>query len=187
MAGKLPSDVATLIQSVLAPKATPESLIQGFLMDQRSDESTWSRRNKRVSHMMLPGPARDEMGCLVVAIDVSASISIAALRTFGGMLQLLIDTVQAEEIHVITCNTKITGCRTYQRNEEINLDFYGSGGTAFSPVFEHIAQAGWQPAGLIYLTDLDSHDTPPDPGYPVCWATYDSRRRAPFGLEVKID
>ena len=65
----------------------------------------------------------------------------------------------------------------------------GGGGTAFTPVFEWVAEnLDEEPACLIYLTDLESYDTPDDPGYPVLWAAVEtSRKDGPFGRTVKID
>ena len=186
-AGNLPADLKELIEGILKPKASASDLVREFFTDQKSQEPTWSRRNRRIQHINLPGCERDSLGSLVVAVDCSGSISMAALKTFNGMIESIANDLQVQEIHVVTCNTAIKSVKTFYSGEEIKIDVMPCGGTAFAPVFEHVEQAGWNPVGLIYLTDLDCYDTPPEPSYPVCWATYDSRRPAPFGYQVKID
>jgi predicted metal-dependent peptidase len=62
----------------------------------------------------------------------------------------------------------------------------GGGLTRFAPVFEWVAEEGYHPTFLLYMTDLDG-PVPEDPGYPVIWLAIDTLfPTPPFGRRIDL-
>ena len=67
----------------------------------------------------------------------------------------------------------------------MHVEPHGGGGTAFSPLWQHIAEQQIDPVCAVVLTDLVCHDFGDAPDYPVLWvSTY--RDEAPFGEVVMM-
>ena len=62
------------------------------------------------------------------------------------------------------------------------------GGTAFEPVFDHVAQHGIDASALLYFTDLYGSFPKLPPHYPVLWLNYaDPSNKAPFGQTLNVN
>ncbi len=187
-AGKLPAGIKCTVTEAINAKADWRALLRRFMTDQLKTRSTWSKRNKRFSDVYLPGRIADGMGCLVVAVDTSGSISQAVLNRFSAEISAICEDVEPAQVHVVYCDAKVNRVDTFESGEPVKLSACGGGGTRFSPVFERVAAENWTPAALVYLTDLDCSDYPNDPGYPVLWAGYGAEgRTAPVGETIHID
>jgi predicted metal-dependent peptidase len=88
---------------------------------------------------------------------------------------------------VIYCDFRVTRVKSFSPDDsEITLGAHGGGGTAFQPVFDHVAAQGDAPAALIYFTDLEG-PKPQQPEYPVLWVTTEaSALNGPFGETVRL-
>lgn len=187
-AGKLPAGIKRVVSEVLLGKADWKALLRRFMTDQIKTRSSWSVPNKRFPDIYLPGKVKDGMGALVVAVDTSGSITQQVLDRFGAEVSAIAQDVEPAQVHVIYCDAQVNHVDTFELGEPVKLSAHGGGGTRFSPVFARVASEGWQPAALVYLTDLDCHDYPKDPGYPVLWAAYNGEgRTAPVGETIHID
>lgn len=188
-AGKLPAGIARIVEQSLTPRADWKSLLRRFMTDQVRRTPTWSKPNKRFyPGQYLPGVNKDGMGPIVVGVDTSGSIDAQTLAVFAVEIQTIAQDVEPSAIHVVYCDAAVAGVETYEASDDIRLKPLGGGGTMFSPVFERVAQEGWQPACLIYLTDLYCSDFPTSAPYPVLWAVYGGNEaKAPMGETVRID
>lgn len=186
-AGKLPAGIKRTVSAAVVPKADWRALLRRFMTDQIKTRSTWSKRNKRFPDIYLPGRTRDGMGALVVAVDTSGSVNQAMLDRFAAEISAISADVEPACVHVVYCDAQVNRVDTYEHGETVKLTACGGGGTRFSPVFARVESEGWQPAALVYLTDLICSDYPPEPAYPVLWACYGSQRVAPMGETVAID
>ena len=186
-AGKMPAGLKAQIQKALASKADWATLLKRFMHDQVKTRCTWNKRNKRFPDIFLPGRLHEGMGSLVIAVDTSGSIDQGVLNRFAAEISQIIRDVEPEQTHVVYCDTKVNHIDTFNAGEDIRINAVGRGGTAFSPVFERVESEGWQPAALIYLTDLDCDDYPKEPAYPVLWAAYGTQANAPVGETIHIE
>jgi len=187
-AGKLPGGIKRVVEAALVPKADWRALLRRFMTDQIKTRSTWSARNKRFPDVYLPGRTRDGMGPLVIGIDTSGSISQAVLDRFAAEVSAIVADVEPAAVHVVYCDAVVNHVETFEHGQDVKLAAHGGGGTRFSPVFERVYVEGWQPAALVYLTDLACSDWPVEPSYPVLWASYDARGAvAPLGETIAID
>jgi predicted metal-dependent peptidase len=133
-------------------------------------------------------------GEIVVAIDTSGSIDSEMLAQFGGELQAIVDEVRPRQTRVLYCDTRVTSCQEYEPGETIELSVKGRGGTAFTPVFDHVSEnMDDLPKCLVFLTDLLCHDYPDEPEYPTLWVATDRywieypECQPPFGDVIQLE
>src|SRR5947209_6324228 len=134
------------------------------------DDYTWSRLNPRYlpAGFSLPSLSASRALDVVVAIDTSGSIDESVLGFMAGVCEDLLAAFPQILLRVVYCDSAV------RSNEELTIHdcplvlrkAMGGGLTRFDPVFDWVAAEGWQPAVLLYLTDLMG-PTPKDPGYPV--------------------
>jgi predicted metal-dependent peptidase len=61
----------------------------------------------------------------------------------------------------------------------------GTGGTAFSPIFQFLEDNDINPVATVVLTDLCCDDFGPAPSYPTLWVS-NYADKAPWGEVVKM-
>lgn len=173
-AGKMPLGVSRGLSKANESKADWRALLHRFVSATMPYDYSWSRPNRRFigEGLYLPGIRKENMGEFVVAIDTSGSVTPKMLEQFAGEIQEIMSSCAPEKITVIYCDSRVNGVAEFTQNDSIELEMKGGGGTAFNPVFEAVAAMEVQPKALVYLTDLDSYDSPVEPSeYPVLWVT----------------
>lgn len=185
-AGKIPSDVAKLIDTLNHVPRNWKQDIQRFVA--RSSEilieSSRKKRNRRYG-LLYPGYKTFPKLHLMVAIDTSGSVYVAdVMNQFGAEIEKLHN--MEIEITVVECDADIHAVYKFDPKREIK--FRGGGGTAFGPVFKEAVNH--EIDGLIYLTDGENYDRDgvKKPNFPVLWALLPNCRK-PFewGSETKIE
>lgn len=155
-------------------------------------DTSWSRPNKRHlwRGMYLPGNVSETTPPLAIAIDTSGSVDQPMLDEFAQHIAAIADEFKPRAIHVIYCDSAVRHTQTFEQGDDIKLEARGGLGTAFAPVFDHLADADNADtyadiAALIYITDLQGDTNLAEPDYPVLWATPSYYRdREPFGERV---
>ena len=153
-------------------------LLVRFMREQREQDYTWSRPNRRYidSGIYMPSLERQHEGAgkVVFAIDTSGSMSSPMLRQVWGEIREAVKQVKPENVIVIQCDSMIKSVKEYdvwEMPEELHA--LGRGGTEFNPVFRYVEEEMAEPPEcLIYFTDLEVHPSDyPDasPFYPVLW------------------
>jgi predicted metal-dependent peptidase len=153
------------------------------------DISTWSRPNRRYiqSGIYMPGRIRTGSGCVVFVLDTSGSILASDLKRYAGAATRLIEETEPSDLIIVQCDSSVKHVQYLQTGETIDaIQLYGRGGTRFIPAFDWIRD-NVDADAIIYATDLDSFDTPQDPGIPTIWLTTNNRRRVPFGEKIYLD
>lgn len=187
--GRMPGSLKEEINEVLRTKQDWRSLLRRYVQEVARNDYSWTRPNVRYIQGGLYLPALHSVQCgkLTIAVDTSGSIDTVLLGQFAGEIQAIADELQPSSIEVIYCDTKVHRSETFAQGDVISMNAVGRGGTAFGPVFDHVAESGEIPACLIYLTDLDGSMPDATPEYPVIWAVYGSSDIAPFGDTVRCD
>lgn len=194
MAGKLPGGLHDLIRASHESRVDWIAELAQFIVNSTVTDVAWRSPNRRFvgRGMYLPGPYRENVGPIVVAVDTSASLSREMLNAFATELSGILHTTQPEEMIVLYCDTQINGIERFTPNDSIvELKMLGRGGTDLNPPFAWVADgiasgSEQQPVALIYLTDLEAA-YPTDPGYPVLWVTPESITSVgPFGSTIRI-
>ena len=132
-------------------------LLRRWMTERAKTLRSFVRPNRRYSggDIIMPSLVSNGMGPLVVGVDTSYSISRDELESFFAELRLLVEEVEPSKVHVVYCHTAVWHHDTFEQGEPIEIpDEIRCGGTRFSPVFNLVEREGWDPAGVIYFTDL---------------------------------
>lgn len=192
-AGKLPAGAHIALKDSSHQPQDWRQITREFITHTFASDCSWSHPNRRYvsSGLYLPGVVKENRGEMVIVLDSSGS-TLPILSPFAAETSALISEVRPEKVVVICCDAKVHDSQEFYPGDEVKLTAKGGGGTAFQPAFnwinERIESGELNPRCVIYLTDLDSFDTPSEPSYPVLWVSPNFvTRKAPFGREVKID
>lgn len=190
-AGTLDADLERLIKSTRESMVDWREALKHIIEQTMPSDRAWSRPDRRFSSsgMILPGVVKENTPKLVVAADISGSMSQSTLELGLSELTGLNYELRPAEIVLITCDTRIQSVETFTPDDgELTISTRGGGGTRFAPVFDYIEAMDEPPAALIFFTDLMNSDTIlTEPSYPVLWLTDDTTREVgKFGETVRI-
>jgi len=149
---------------------------------------TYNPPDKRVLPYEIYLPSLHSYGFsnLVIAVDTSGSISKDQLTQFASEIKNISYLVQ--EAFIITCDAKIQETVEIQQCESFfnKIDFKGSGGTDFRPIFEFIEKKRLYPDLLIFLTDGEARYPQKNHyRYPVLWVLT-KEHKVPWGYTLVI-
>jgi predicted metal-dependent peptidase len=126
---------------------------------------------------------------LVLALDISGSVTYADFRAFVGEIDALKGQIHAR-VTLLGCDVALApgGPWRFESWEPIAVpaDLVGGGGTRFTPVFEWVEEQGARPDALLYFTDALGEFPPAPPGYPVLWLVKGSAP-VPWGERVQLN
>jgi predicted metal-dependent peptidase len=187
MAGKLSAGIARLVDEILRPKVDWRDVLQRFIVKVRTDQRTFARPNRRFASqgLYLPSVSGEALGPIVVAVDCSGSITADVLSQFAAEIRAIHEDGRPRELHVVYFDASVSHHDTFGPDDTVNIEAHGGGGTAFSPIFQHIDERGIEPVACVVLTDLYCADFGPCPGYPVLWVS-NGASEAPWGEVVMM-
>jgi predicted metal-dependent peptidase len=172
--GSVPAHVEALVDGLVNPTVSWEEMLRQYMTKISRDDFSWRRPDRRFvsGGLYLPSAYSEQVGDVVIAIDVSGSINKPLLETFLSEVQNILEEVAFDSVIVLQCNTVITSVNQYFPGEDIDPKVVGRGGTRFQPVFDWVEEYNITPDVLLYFTDLRllKRFAPKDPGYPVVWA-----------------
>ena len=191
MRGKLPAGIEDMVDKVINPEQNWRQIIRSAFSTAKKTDWTFRRPNKRYAHqgIVLPTPYGystsvewwgDSSGSIsptAFAIGLGAAVQIA------NQFRITINAgVFDADVHLFEKNV---------RSSDIlkRVKFVGRGGTAFEPVFEHIANGKRKPDAVVIWTDGYGSFPTKRPPYQVIWAMPDTSKevQVPFGQRVFID
>ena len=139
----------------------------------------------------LPGRADDKILKIVVAVDTSASVSDREISDiFTEIFAIL--AKRKHDITVIECDAKVQQVYKAKTVRDLRTKLKGRGGTAFTPVIEHINNDRYyRDALLIYFTDGYGEDVIPRPRtYRNIWVILGDTDRLslsePYGAKIAM-
>lgn len=157
-AGELPAGVQRLIRDVTDPVMPWRELIQTNLTSAIRTDYSWMRPSRRGWHMdaVMPGMTPGEEIDVVVAIDMSGSISNKQAQAFLGEISGMMEAFDGYKVHVFCFDTEIYNPQDFTSENMDTIDGYepqGGGGTDFDAIFEYLKHEGNVPKRLIVFTD----------------------------------
>jgi len=192
-AGTLPGNLKRIIEELLpVEKLDWRDLTRDMSRDAKSRASrSWSRVNRRNNGHdggpILPGYADDNIYNLVIAFDVSGSVSEDMLRDMKSEVAALIDQDLITQATLIAVDTKPSDIEVVTNSDGVlNWHPHGGGGTDFRSAMKLIKEQYGNSVGLLFLTDLETMSFGEEPPFPVVWVNFAPRnqRKAPFGRTV---
>ena len=188
--GKLPAHVAQYVTDLTTPTVDWRDELARFLGKGSDHRSDWNRPDKKwlKRGIFQPRRVREGTGHVVIAIDTSASVSAKEYKALMAEAKSICLDVDAEEVTVIYCDTRIAHVDSFDDPSEIterDLGRYGGGGTNFDPPFQYVYENEIDVDSFIYLTDLEAR-MPEEPDYPVLWVST-TKLEADFGKTIHIN
>jgi predicted metal-dependent peptidase len=157
-AGSLPLGVERLIKQHTNPVMPWRELIQTNLTSAIRTDFSWMRPSRRSWHMdaIMPGMTPGEEIDVVVAIDMSGSISNKQAQAFLGEIGGMMESFDGYKVHVFCFDTDIYNPQDFNSESMDTIDAYepmGGGGTDFDAIFDYLKKVGNVPKRLICFTD----------------------------------
>jgi predicted metal-dependent peptidase len=157
-AGQLPAGVERLIRQHTNPVMPWRELIQSNLTSAIRTDFSWMRPSRRSWHMdaIMPGMTPGEEIDVVVAIDMSGSISNKQAQAFLGEIGGMMESFDGYKVHVFCFDTDIYNPQDFNSESMDTIDAYepmGGGGTDFDAIFDYLKKVGNVPKRLICFTD----------------------------------
>lgn len=182
-AGTLSDSMARYVGEELTPKVRWQDRLRDFFTRRSAIETSWARPSRRGMAQGLLRPGKDGMGMddIMIAVDLSGSVSPAELQEFLTELRAIKVDCQPYMTHVVYFASEVTKYESFAQDDELDLRPNGTGGTAFSPIFRYAREHDIEPAACVVLTDLYCGDYGPAPGYPVLWTSTGAPGPTPFG------
>ena len=157
-AGKLPAGVKRLLDDITDPKMPWRELIQTNLTSLIKSDYSFSRPNRRGWHMdaIMPGSIPGEEIDVVVALDMSGSISDKQAQMFLGEVSGMMQMFDGYKIHVFCFDTSVHNPQSFSSDNLDTMSEYepmGGGGTDFTSIFDYLKERGEDTKRLIVFTD----------------------------------
>ena len=176
----------------------------------RTREANWCRPSTLtlagITPLFLPNlKYRKDYERVVIAIDLSGSCWSSQVCSAFAAHVLKIQSQMNCEITVVTFDSVIKDVVVYEtrntrnfKEQLLNTQFHGGGGTVFSQLFEPVwidhtgKRHAIAPKSMVILTDLDGIYPEKAPRFPVLWARpkgFGHRKvgDVPFGQVIEID
>jgi predicted metal-dependent peptidase len=193
-AGSLPLGVERLIKQHTNPVMPWRELIQTNLTSAIRADYSWMRPSRRGWHMdaIMPGMNPGEEIDVVVAIDMSGSISNKQAQQFLGEIGGMMDSFDGYKVHVFCFDTETYNPKDFSSENMDLIDEYepmGGGGTDFDCIFTYLKDVGNVPKRLIVFTDGYPYGSWGDSDYcDTTWIIHgDKNPNPPFGTYAIYD
>jgi predicted metal-dependent peptidase len=157
-AGNTPAGIRRLIQAFTAPKMRWQDLLRIQLESSLKNNYSFMRPSRKAWHTgaVLPGMLPAEQLDVVVAIDMSGSISNEMALDFLSEVKGMMELYNSYTIHVYCFDTEIYNPVTFSDDYGEDITTYepmGGGGTDFDCCFEYMKREDINPKQFIMFTD----------------------------------
>lgn len=185
--GMMPGNIERLIREMVPQERIDwKDIIRDMSRDAKDKITrTWSRRNRR-QEIHMPGYGNDNIFRLVIALDVSGSVSESMLRDMCSECASLLDQDLITHVEMYAVDTRITDRLSATDSETIqNWKPRGGGGTDFSSAMDEIGRES-DCIGMVFLTDMYTSSFGKEPNFPCVWVNWvkGSDVKAPYGRTV---
>jgi len=188
LAGRLPAGVTRSLEGAKSARVDWREVLRRAWSETVSTDYSWMPPNRRHiwAGLYLPGVRCEGAGEIAIAVDCSGSINARQLGLFEAEVRSILEGQRPSRVHVLYFDTEVHKADLYEAGQPIALTPVGGGGTNFAPCFRWLDERGIVPQTLVFLTDLCGAFPKDAPGYPVLWASTESRR-APFGQVIPME
>lgn len=137
-AGSIPQDIRRAVDAIRNPKLPWTVVLEQYMSERIQDEYSWNKRNRRFSHVYLPGLDSEGMGEVRCYVDASGSVSnhelaleVAEMCYIKEVANPLLMTLRA-----FACS--LGRVQQFDRDQEIQFDVDTGGGTSFGPIYDDL-------------------------------------------------
>jgi len=187
-AGNLSESMARFVGEELTPRVRWQDRLRDFFTRRAATDLSWARPSRRGLSQGILRPGKDGVGMddIMIAVDLSGSVSPDELQEFLTELRAIKVDCAPQNTHVLYFASQVTKYESFSQDEELDLHPNGTGGTAFSPIFRYAREHDIEPVACVVLTDLYCSDYGPVPEYPVLWTSTGAAGPTPFGEVIML-
>lgn len=187
-AGKLSATMARMVDFLLQPQLPWRMLLARYLCTVARDDYSYTRPSSRRGDPAIFPSLRSTQTNLVVALDVSGSVSEKEMTAFLTEVDAIKGQLNAQ-ITLLACDSAVTEDSPWvvEPWEQLTLpkSFKGGGGTDFVPVFDWVAN-NRAPDLLLYFTDAQGVFPNTPPSHPVIWLVK-GQGSVPWGQRIQLN
>jgi predicted metal-dependent peptidase len=169
-AGNIPDSIASILDSLNKQgKVSWKQQLRNIIASARivNTKPTRQRVNRRFE---LEQPGRKKIKKLIVGVclDSSGSVSDEAYSSFmTEVYHLSKQTTATYVVHADCSVQQVDKIKNGKAKQELLQQRHGGGGTAYQPAISECMKRKCDV--IIYFGDMDSADTPKNPGVPFIW------------------
>ena len=193
-AGNVPAGIRRLIQQFTAPKMRWQDLLQVQLESSLKNNYSFMRPSRKSWHTgaVLPGMLPAENLDIVIALDMSGSITEEMIKDFLGEVKGMMDMYTTYNIHVFCFDTDVYNPVTFTEDNGEDIHDYepmGGGGTDFEVCWKYMQDNGIEPKQFIMFTDGFPYSSWGDENYcDTIFVIHGSPQlEAPFGITAHYE
>jgi len=186
-AGQSSTDQDRMLEDLKKAQQDWKEELRRFIIRNNKSDASWARPNRRLINqgLYLPSLHSEAMGELVVAVDLSGSVT-EWIADFCAELAAIKEETKPSKLTVLYFTDRVVKADTFNEDEELVIKPCGSGGTDFRPLFAYIENHDLNPDCTIVLTDLIASSPKDAPLYPVLWAATDRSQKEPWGERIDL-
>jgi len=157
-AGNTPAGIRRLIQQFTAPKMRWQDILRIQLESSLKSNYSFMRPSRKSWHTgaILPGMLPAEHLDVVIALDVSGSISEDMIRDFLSEVKGMMEMYTTYSIMVFSFDTEVYNPVVFTEDNGEDICDYepmGGGGTDFDVCYTYMKEQGIEPKQFIMFTD----------------------------------
>ena len=188
-AGNVPVIVQEQLAKFLEPIIPWEVELMQFCTDLLHSDYSWAKPSRRSQEIYLPSLYWDEgrLEHLIYYLDVSGSCSNHDVLRFNSEVKYIKEVLNPKRLTLVQFTTCIVHEHTFEEHDLFEETIrYGSGGTSFHEVREHMLKH--RPTAAIVFSDMDCAPMKPlDFDVPTLWvAVRAAGKQVPFGRIIHI-
>ena len=158
-AGNTPAMIKRMINELSDSKMSWRQILRQQVQSTIKHDYTFMRPNRKGWHMnaVLPGMNYDETIDIVVALDMSGSISNAQANDFLSEIRGIMDEYRDFKVKVMCFDTRVYNEQDFYGQGGDDISSYvpeGGGGTSFECVWDYLKQNEIVPKKLLMFTDM---------------------------------
>ena len=188
MKGKLPGALQKFAESAIAVKTPWYDILERYMVERIKNDTSWAKPNRRYTPDFYM-PITDGIGAMgevVIQVDVSGSVSRQEIRHYNGHLKRIVEQCNPSKVHVIYTDTHVLKHETFDKPEDLEIQFHSGGGTDMREGFKFLHAQGITPEVVITLTDGFT-PFPEQLDVPAIWCISHKENKAPVGENVYFE
>ena len=188
MRGKLPGVLQKFASDTIETRTPWYDILERYMTDRVAIDNSWARPNRRYAPDFYM-PTRDSegsMGEVVIQVDISGSVSPQEIKHYNGHMKRIVEQCRPAKVHVIYTDTEVQRHETFEKPEDMVIEYYSGGGTDMTAGLDFIKKEGIEPAVFVTLTDGYTPWPDAEPDVPTVWCI-STTMESPVGTNVHFD
>ena len=151
--GQMPAELVEIVDEYFSPQIPWETLLRRFATQYTRANASWTTRNRRITHVVLPGKHSKTIGQVVVVGDSSGSMFDKKIFQFvGNEINAIIQSMKPDVTRVVWADdAECSNQDVFKRGDKVVLHPKGGGGTDMRKPLRYIEQ--FKPLFAILITD----------------------------------